>query len=70
MRYHSIVVRWLQLGANTDGEAYISILGVETVDWFGALLHWERTRNGRHMFDVAYMREALFALRDKWNDRA
>lgn len=68
MRYHSLEIRWLEIGANTDGQAYFTLIGIDTCDWSGALFQCERDE-GDYRFDALYLRRALHALRDWWNDR-
>lgn len=66
MKYYSIEVRWLEFGANTDGQAYFTLIGVDTCDWGGALLQIERGE-GDYRFDFLFMRRALYWFRD-WLD--
>lgn len=70
MRYQSFEFRLFEFGVNTDGEVYINILGIDTADWGGELFGWHRLPSGRNFIDIAYMQQALSALRNWWDDRA
>ena len=70
MRYHGIQIKLFEFSADTDGEAHIDILEIETAEWSGSLLFLGRDMDGDWQFDLLYMRKAMFALRDWWEDRA